>query len=110
MTSFANEPHALLPSFVREQVRFATMQELRAALAEATPRSQEPLLAIMVCIGFFIGLVVLQMPMASLLVMLFLPSAGWEALTPALAVAILLVQIAAGSTLSTRPISWSRST
>ncbi|MGH8636232.1 MAG: ATP-binding cassette domain-containing protein, partial [Burkholderiales bacterium] len=39
---------------------------------EALSALQEPLLAIMVCIGFYIGLVVLEMPIASLLVMLFL--------------------------------------
>jgi len=39
---------------------------------EALSALQEPLVAIMVCIGFFLGLVVLEMPMASLLVMLFL--------------------------------------
>jgi ATP-binding cassette subfamily C protein len=54
------------------------MRQLRRALRrqviskEALTALQEPLLAIMVGIGFFLSLVVLKMPLAAVLVMLFL--------------------------------------
>jgi ATP-binding cassette subfamily C protein len=64
-----NHVEALLSDLTR-QLRRALRRQVVAK--EALSALQEPLLAIMVCVGFFLGLVVLEMPMASLLVMLFL--------------------------------------
>ena len=71
LKAMAREGHveALLSDQTR-QLRRALRTQVVAK--EALAALQEPLLAIMVCIGFFFGLVVLEMPMASLLVMLFL--------------------------------------
>jgi ATP-binding cassette subfamily C protein len=71
LKAMARERHveALLSDLTR-QLRRALRRQVVAK--EALSALQEPLLAIMVCIGFFLGLVVLAMPMASLLVMLFL--------------------------------------
>lgn len=71
LKAMARESHveALLADLTR-QLRRAVRRQVVAK--EALSALQEPLVAIMVCIGFFLGLVVLQMPMASLLVMLFL--------------------------------------
>jgi ATP-binding cassette subfamily C protein len=71
LKAMARENHveALLADITR-QLRRALRRQVIAK--EALSALQEPLLAIMVCIGFFLGLVVLEMPMASLLVMLFL--------------------------------------
>jgi ATP-binding cassette, subfamily C, bacterial len=71
LKAMARENHveALLSDITR-QLRRALRRQVVAK--EALSALQEPLLAIMVCIGFYIGLVVLEMPIASLLVMLFL--------------------------------------
>ena len=71
LKAMARESHveALLADITR-QLRRALRRQVIAK--EALSALQEPLLAILVCIGFFLGLVVLEMPMASLLVMLFL--------------------------------------
>jgi ATP-binding cassette, subfamily C, bacterial len=71
LKAMAREKHveALLADQTR-QLRRALRTQVVAK--EALVALQEPLLAIMVFIGFFFGLVVLEMPMASLLVMLFL--------------------------------------
>src|SRR5690606_26010764 len=71
LKAMAREGHveALLSDLTR-QLRRALRRQVVAK--EALAALQEPLLAIMVCIGFFLGLVVFAMPMASLLVMLFL--------------------------------------
>ncbi|MPZ44805.1 MAG: ATP-binding cassette domain-containing protein [Betaproteobacteria bacterium] len=71
LKAMARESHveALLSDLTR-QLRRALRRQVVAK--EALSALQEPLLAIMVCIGFYLGLVVLEMPMASLLVMLFL--------------------------------------
>jgi ATP-binding cassette subfamily C protein len=71
LKAMARESHveALLADLTR-QLRRALRRQVVAK--EALSALQEPLLAIMVCVGFFLGLVVLEMPMASLLVMLFL--------------------------------------
>ena len=71
LKAMARENHveALLSDITRK-LRRALRRHVVAK--EALQALQEPLLAIMVCIGFFVGLVVLETPMASLLVMLFL--------------------------------------
>ena len=71
LKAMARESHveALLSDLTR-RLRQALRRQVVAK--EALGALQEPLLAIMVCVGFFLGLVVMQMPMASLLVMLFL--------------------------------------
>jgi ATP-binding cassette subfamily C protein len=71
LKAMAREDHveALLSDITR-QLRRALRRQVVAK--EALSALQEPLLAIMVCVGFFVGLVVLEMPMTSLLVMLFL--------------------------------------
>ncbi len=71
LKAMARESHveALLSDLTRK-LRRALRRQVVAK--EALSALQEPLLAIMVCVGFFVGLVVLEMPMANLLVMLFL--------------------------------------
>jgi ATP-binding cassette subfamily C protein len=71
LKAMARESHveALLADLTR-QLRRALRRQVVAK--EALSALQEPLLAIMVCVGFFLGLVVLEMQLASLLVMLFL--------------------------------------
>jgi ATP-binding cassette subfamily C protein len=71
LKAMARENHveALLADLTR-QLRRALRRQVIAK--EALSALQEPLLAIIVCVGFFIGLVVLRMPIAGLLVMLFL--------------------------------------
>ena len=71
--AMARERHveALLSDLTR-RLRRALRREVVAK--EALAALQEPLMAIMVCVGFFLGLVVIQMPIGSLLVMLFLLS------------------------------------
>ena len=71
LKAMAREDHveALLSDITR-QLRRALRRQVIAK--EALSALQEPLIAIMVCVGFFLGLVVLEIPMASLLVMLFL--------------------------------------
>ncbi|MCC7082016.1 MAG: ATP-binding cassette domain-containing protein [Burkholderiales bacterium] len=71
LKAMARESHieALLSDLTR-QLRRALRRQVVAK--EALSALQEPLLAIMVCVGFYLGLVVLKMPMANLLVMLFL--------------------------------------
>jgi ATP-binding cassette subfamily C protein len=71
LKAMARENHveALLADLTR-QLRRALRRQVIAK--EALSALQEPLVAIMVCIGFFLGLVVLAMPMANLLIMLFL--------------------------------------
>lgn len=71
LKAMAREDHidVLLSDQTRE-LKTALRQQVIAK--EAMSALQEPLLAIMVGIGFFLSLVVLKMPMAAVLVMLFL--------------------------------------
>lgn len=71
LKAMAREGHVLaLLSDQTRQLRHALRRQVVAK--EALTALQEPLLAILVGIGFFIGLFVLGMPIASVLVMLFL--------------------------------------
>lgn len=71
LKAMAREDHvdALLSDQTRQLKRALRHQVISK---EALAALQEPLLAIMVGVGFFLSLVVLKMPMASVLVMLFL--------------------------------------
>lgn len=71
LKAMAREDHvdALLSDQTRQLKRALRRQVIAK---EALMALQEPLLAIMVGIGFFVSLVVLDMPMAAVLVMLFL--------------------------------------
>ena len=71
LKAMAREDHvdALLSDQTRQLKRALRRQVISK---EALTALQEPLLAIMVGIGFFLSLVVLKMPLASVLVMLFM--------------------------------------
>lgn len=71
LKAMAREDHVdALLSDQMKQLRRALRQQVVSR--EALGAWQEPLLAIMVGIGFFLSLVVLEMPLAAVLVMLFL--------------------------------------
>jgi len=71
LKAMAREGH--VEALLSDQTRALRKALRRQVIAkEALSALQEPLVAIMVCVGFFLGLVVLEMPMPSLLVMLFL--------------------------------------
>ena len=71
LKAMAREGHidALIADQTRRLMRAIRRQVISK---EALMALQEPLLAILVAIGFFLSLVVLQMPLAAVLVMLFL--------------------------------------
>jgi ATP-binding cassette subfamily C protein len=71
LKAMAREDH--MDALLADQTRALRRALRRQVISkEAMSALQEPLLAILVALGFFFGLVVLKMPMAEVLVMLFL--------------------------------------